>query len=46
MTMDKSETGGGKGERLTVSIKIPEVSACVNTLKVQMVGVMKVTGQG
>ena len=44
--MDKSETGGRKGEPLTVSIQIPEVSACVNSLKVQMVGVMKVTGQG
>ena len=46
MTMDKIETWGGKGEPLTVSIQIPEVSACMNAIKVQMGGVLKGTGQG
>ena len=46
MMMDKSKLGEGKVEPLTVSIQIPEVSTCVNTLKVQMVGLMKVTEQG
>ena len=33
MMIDKSETEGGKGEPLTVSIQIPEMSASVNALK-------------